>query len=171
MSPSVRSVLFLCSLTSYALVAACSSRTIPLVINVPTSVAGQASAMEVYVVGGCPADVTRPPVAARAMSSWRRGEASEPLAGSLPERFGVLVIARDANCSVVASRCVAAARQDERVVVDLVAMSGPACAMATCSAGLCVSGDARPLDASPDDAAALIDAAGDAGSDLSLIHI
>ena len=111
--------------------------------------------MEVYVVATCPSDTTRPPASSRAMSSWRRGEASQPLAGALPERFGVLVIARDAMCSVVASRCVDATRNDERVVVDLLASTGPACATSTCVSGLCVSGDAPmsvPLDAPSADA-------------------
>jgi hypothetical protein len=163
MKSLVRCVVALHLLASGAFVSACGSRSIPLQINVPSGVSAQASAMEVYVVATCPSDTTRPPAVSRAMSSWRRGEASQPLAGTLPERFGVLVMARDAMCGVVASRCVDATRNDERVLVDLIASTGPACATSTCVSGLCVSGDAPmsvPLDAPTMDAPSA-----DAGTD------
>lgn len=140
-------------LAVFALLVACGPRTIPLTINVPAGITGRTEALEVYVVASCPADLTAPPATSLSMSSWRRGEPTQPLSGTLPDRFGVMVLARGADCSVVGSRCVAASENDARVVVDLLATSGPACAV--CASGICTRG-------MPSDAFAGIDAGADA---------
>ena len=129
-------------------------------INVPTGITTRTEALEVYVVDACLDEPTQPPAGARSMSSWRRGEPTQPLPGTLPERFGVLVLARGSDCAVVGARCVMATRDDARVVVDLLATTGPACA--SCDAGRCVMTmpDAGGLDAG-------VDAGSDGGVDAA----
>ncbi len=149
------------ALALFALLTACGPRTIPLVINVPTGITTRTEALEVYVVDACLDEPTQPPAGARSMSSWRRGEPTQPLPGTLPERFGVLVLARGSDCAVVGARCVMATRDDARVVVDLLATTGPACP--SCDAGRCVMTmpDAGALDAG-------VDAGSDGGVDAAL---
>lgn len=140
----------------FTLLTACGPRTIPLVIHVPTGITARTEALEVYVVDTCASAPVAPPAGARAMASWRRGEPTQPLSGTLPARFGVLVLARGSDCAVVGARCVMATEDDAQVVVDLLATTGPACA--SCDAGLC--GGAT-------DAAVVVDAGSDASSDAS----
>lgn len=132
----------------------CSSREIALELDFePDALAESARAVEVYVVAGCEGQsLGSAPTSPLGVSTFRRGERAAALGSSLPERFGVQVLARDESCAVVAAGCTDESRGAATVRVTLRAQAGAACS-GRCVAGLCGEGPSpdagthEPLDA------------------------
>lgn len=147
---------------------ACGTRTIAVEVRfADQALADEATAIELFVVDRC-SDVAlgSVPTAARSRVGWRRGEPSMSLGGTLPERFGVLALARNEACDVVAAGCRDATRNDTNIIVPANAEAGAGCS--ACSRGVCGverdGGVDAPVDASmPSDVWLPVDAAPDAG--------
>jgi hypothetical protein len=115
--------------------ASCGTRTIPVEVRFASqALSDQANAIEVYVINRCAdAPLGTIPTSPRSRVSWRRGEPSTALSGTLPERFGVAAIARNSACQVVAAGCRDATRNDATIVVTANMETGPDCS--ACSSG------------------------------------
>ncbi|MBX7196608.1 MAG: hypothetical protein K1X94_31435, partial [Sandaracinaceae bacterium] len=132
-----------------ATIVGCGAREIAVELDFePDAIAEGARAVEVFVVPSCTgASLDAAPSDPLHHAIVRR-TGSMALGGSLPERFGVLALARDTSCGLVAAGCADATRSVDRVRVTLSARSGSTCR--ACDDGVC----GGRLDAGPDDASA-----------------